>query len=293
MTLKHIRVFVMVYQEASVTEAAGKLNMTQPAVSLAIRELEQHYGTKLFERYGRKILPSGVAKTLYEYASQLMSLYTEMDAEIMNWNIGGNLRIGCSISIGTCLVPDFMKHFKEEYPEMQTYVKIDSSDVIEEMILDNMLDFALIEGMVHSDKIKCESFLEDELVTICNKTHHLSDKVSVSLDELKEESFLLREQNSGTRELIEREFASHDIFIKPVWESTSTTAIINGVIAGHGISILPKRLLDDFIKRKQIVPLGINEINFKRFYNIIYHQKKHLMPAALDFFEIIRRSVSS
>ncbi len=289
MTLKHIRIFAAVYQEVSVTEAAKKLNMTQPAVSLAIRELERHYETKLFERYGRTIRPSGVAETLYEYASQLLSLYDEMDAEILNWNVGGNLRIGCSISIGTCLIPYYLKRFKEEYPELQTYVKIDSSDVIEEMILENKLDFALIEGMVHSDKIKYESFLEDELVTICGKSHHLSEKENVSLEELKQENFLLRERNSGTRELIETEFAARDFFIKPVWESTSTTAIINGVTAGHGISILPKRLLDEQIRLGQIIPLHMKEISFKRFYYIIYYQKKHLMPAALDFIEIIKR----
>lgn len=112
MTLKHIKIFVAVYQEESITRAAEKLHMTQPATSLAIRELEEYYHTKLFERSGRGIRVTSAGSQLYPSAVRLLSLYDEMDAEMKNWDTSGRLRIGSSISIGSCILPQLINRFQ-------------------------------------------------------------------------------------------------------------------------------------------------------------------------------------
>lgn len=288
MTLKHIRIFVAVYQEESITRAAERLGMTQPATSLAIKELEEHYHTKLFERNGRGIRATQAGAHLYPDASRLLSLYEEMDQEMRNWNTAGKLRIGSSISIGSCILPQLLARFSRQFPDLDVYVKVDSSDVIEKYILENKLDFALIEGTVHSDKIKSEVFLDDELVPICSRFHPLAGATDVSLEELKNEHFLMREKNSGTRELADSNFAIKGFHIKPTWESTSTAALINAVATGLGISVLPKRMLEKQLRMHQVFSFTIKDLDLKRHYYLVYHENKFISPTMKDFFELTR-----
>ncbi|MBS5664976.1 MAG: LysR family transcriptional regulator [Roseburia sp.] len=287
MTLKHIRIFVTVYQEESITRAAEKLHMTQPATSLAIREMEEYYHTKLFERSGRGIRVTSAGTRLYPSAARLLSLYDEMDAEMKNWDTSGKLRIGSSISIGSCILPQLINRFSKKYPELELYVKVDSSDVIEQNILENHLDFALIEGSVHSEKLNSSVFLDDELVPVCSRFHPLAGAEDIELDSLKKEHFLMREPNSGTRQLADSSFALKNFQIKPTWESTSTAALINAVSIGLGISILPKRMLEKQLRMHQIASFTIHDLDLKRHYSLIYHENKFVSPTMQEFFDML------
>ena len=287
MTLKHIKIFVTVYQEESITRAAEKLHMTQPATSLAIREMEEYYHTKLFERSGRGIRVTSAGTRLYPSAARLLSLYDEMDAEMKNWDTSGRLRIGSSISIGSCILPQLINRFSKKYPELELYVKVDSSDVIEQNILENHLDFALIEGSVHSEKLKSSVFLDDELVPVCSRFHPLAGAEDIELDSRKKENFLMREPNSGTRQLADSSFALKNFQIKPAWESTSTAALINAVSIGLGISILPKRMLEKQLRMHQIASFTIRDLDLKRHYSLIYHENKFVSPTMQEFFDML------
>ena len=276
-----------VYQEESITRAAEKLHMTQPATSLAIREMEEYYHTKLFERSGRGIRVTSAGTRLYPSAARLLSLYDEMDAEMKNWDTSGKLRIGSSISIGSCILPQLINRFSKKYPELELYVKVDSSDVIEQNILENHLDFALIEGSVHSEKLKSSVFLDDELVPVCSRFHPLAGAEDIELDSLKKEHFLMREPNSGTRQLADSSFALKNFQIKPTWESTSTAALINAVSIGLGISILPKRMLEKQLRMHQIASFTIHDLDLKRHYSLIYHENKFVSPTMQEFFDML------
>ena len=276
-----------VYQEESITRAAEKLHMTQPATSLAIREMEEYYHTKLFERSGRGIRVTSAGTRLYPSAARLLSLYDEMDAEMKNWDTSGRLRIGSSISIGSCILPQLINRISKKYPELELYVKVDSSDVIEQNILENHLDFALIEGSVHSEKLKSSVFLDDELVPVCSRFHPLAGAEDIELDSLKKEHFLMREPNSGTRQLADSSFALKNFQIKPTWESTSTAALINAVSIGLGISILPKRMLEKQLRMHQIASFTIHDLDLKRHYSLIYHENKFVSPTMQEFFDML------
>lgn len=288
MTLKHIRVFVAVFQENSITAAARRLSMTQPAVSLAVREMETYYNTKLFERSGRGIRATEAARHMYADAARLISLYQEMDREMKNWNSEGQLRVGSSISIGSCVLPRLVMDFSRKYPDLKVQVKINSSDIIERDILENKLDFALIEGRIHSDRIRSQVFMDDELVPVCSRFHPLANAKNVPVEDLREERFLMREKNSGTRELAESNFAVQGLFIEPVWESSSTAALVNAVIAGLGISVLPKRMLDAQLRSHRICTFSIRDMDLKRPYYIIYHENKYISPVMEEFFAMAR-----
>ncbi len=292
MSIKLLLIFVTVYKEGSITTAAKRLHLSQPAVSAAIREIENRYAVQLFKRLGRGIQKTNAAHHLYEYASHITALYTEMENEFSNQDKNSHLRIGSSISIGTCLMPKYIKEYTDTYHAPLPYVKIDSSDIIENMVLDNSLDFALIEGWIHSDKLMAEPLIKDKLILICSPKHPLAVKEWVTLEELQEEHFLLREKNSGTREYAEIALRLHDFVLKPSWESTSTTAIINAVIANLGISILPERMLTEYINNMSITKLQIKDIDFLREYNIIYHQNKYLNSDIINFIDLVKMDIA-
>lgn len=286
MTLRHLKIFVSVCKENSITLAAKKLYISQPAVSNVIKELESYYGTQLFERISKKLYLTEAGKIILNYALHINSLFEELEATIRSSSTIGILRIGSSITIGTHLMPYYIKEFSLRYPDIETLVTIDSSDIIEKLILENELDFALIEGIVHSEHIISKDFINDELVVICDLENPLLKKEVISVEDLSTQKFLMREKNSGTRELAESILLLHNISLKPIWESSSTEAIINGVSQGIGISILPLQLVQDFIDRDKICKLEVHGLKFNRQYHIIYHKNKFLTPPSLEFIRL-------
>lgn len=286
MTLRHMKIFVSVCREKSISLAAKKLFISQPAVSNAIKELETYYGTPLFDRISKKIYLTEAGKTVYQYAIHINSLFQELEDSVKGSGSSCQLRIGSSITIGTHLIPDYIKKFSENFPNIQTFVTIDSSDVIEKLVLENEVDFALIEGMIHSENIISTDFIKDELIVICDIDNPLLEKGCVPIDYLNSQHFLMREKNSGTRELAESILSLHNIAINPLWESSSTEAIVHGVSKGIGISILPLQLVQDYIDRNQIARLNVTGLNFNRQYHIIYHKNKFLSPASLEFMKL-------
>jgi len=223
---------------------------------------------------------------MYNYALHINSLFEELDATIKNSDTTGTLRIGASITIGTHFMPDYISEFSLKYPDAQINVTIDSSDIIEKMVLDNELDFALIEGVIHSENIITKDFMKDELIVICDLKNPLLDKETVFINDLSTQNFLMRERNSGTRELAESILLLHNISLTPIWESSSTEAIINGVSKGIGISILPLQLVNEAIERNQIRKLYVKGLEFNRQYHIIYHKNKYLTGVALAFIKL-------
>lgn len=290
MTIRHLRVFVTVCELNSITKAAEKLFMAQPAVSCAIKELEDYYDIKLFDRISRRLYLTEAGKNLLDYATHIVSLFSEMESNVRDFDKPGKLNIGSSITIGTGFMPVYVRYFKELYPHTEVHVTIDSSDIIERKILQNELDFALIEGTVHRESIICEAYMDDELVIICSALHPFSKSKAITMEQFISEPFLLREKGSGTRELFDNVLASQGFNVIPSWESTSTLALINAVINGLGLSILPRMLVKDIINEGRIMAVQIEGLKFNRKFNIIYHKNKFLTASAKRFIEMCKEA---
>ena len=140
---------------------------------------------------------------------------------------------------------------------------------------------------MHSEKLNSSVFLDDELVPVCSRFHPLAGAEDIELDSLKKEHFLMREPNSGTRQLADSSFALKNFQIKPTWESTSTAALINAVSIGLGISILPKRMLEKQLRMHQIASFTIHDLDLKRHYSLIYHENKFVSPTMQEFFDML------
>ncbi len=293
MTLRHMKIFLSVCECGSITAAADKLCISQPAVSLAVKELETYYGVVLFDRISRKLFITEAGKRFLAYAGQIISLFDEMEKDIKDWDSFGQLRIGSSITIGTCLMPSYVKQYSILHPSVRVNVIVDNSQVIVNRILRNELDFALIEGFIQSNNIVLKTFMEDEVVIVCGVNHAFAAKPEVSLSELALQAFILREKGSGTRELFDSTMLMHDLVITPLWESVSTESIINAVSKGIGISVLPLKLVKREIDAHRLIRVKIKGIEFKRNFNIIYHKDKHLSGSAKAFMNMCQTTSES
>lgn len=289
MTFRHLKIFVSLYENNfNTTKTAASMHMTQPAVSLAVKELEQYYGIALFDRIGNrlKITPAGLR--FYEYSSHIIALFDEMDNSMKNWDLAGTIRVGSSITIGSQFLPAYVNSFQSRYPGTRVKAQIAPSKQLEQMILNNELDFALIEGSSHNPSFICEEYMEDHLTVICPANGQFQPGQEISIHEFCQQNFLLREHGSGTRETFENTIAAAGFSIEPIWEAVSTTALVNAVISGIGISILPHRMIADAIQQGQVIAVTVKGLEFKRKFNIIYHQKKFLTAAARSFIELCR-----
>lgn len=289
MTLKHMRILAAVCDCEGVTAAAQKLFLSQPAVSLAIRELEDYYGVPLFERISRKMYITDAGRKAYSYATHIVSLFDTLETEMRDCDNIGTLRIGASMTLGTHYMPRLVKAFREEYPHMKTEILINSSDILEEKILQNELDFSLIEGPIHADSIFGECLCEDELCIICSKTNPLAVKPLITLTEFSGQPLLLREKNSGTREIVDSSLLLKNLVLHPVWESTSTLALIHAAANDLGITIVPAQFVDDAPQyRDSICKINVEGLSFLRKFHIIYHKNKFLTSSAKHFIELCK-----
>lgn len=289
MTLRHLKIFLVVCEQDSITKAAEKLYISQPAVSNSVKELEDYYGIKLFDRISKRLILTEAGKRVLEYATHIVSLFDEMESNIHDLDKMGKLNIGSSMTIGTNFMPNFVRRFKDLFPQTDIRVIIDSSDVIEKKIQRGELDFGLIESVVHLESIISETFMDDELAIICNPTHPFCNK-TVNIKDFIGEPFLLREKGSGARELFDDVLTSQGFSITPIWESTNTQALVNAAANGLGISVLPYILIKEELVCGKIGSFKVDGLKFKRKFNIIYHKNKYLTSTAKAFIDMCKNS---
>ena len=290
MTLRHMRIFVAVCETGSVTAAAEKLYLSQPAVSLAIHELETHYGVRLFDRISRKLYRTAAGNRLLDYAVHISALFEEMEREIQNWDRLGALRIGSSITIGAALIPKAVSLYSQQYPDVEIKMVIDNSQIIERKVLANQVDFALLEGAVHDPNLIAEDFAHDQMVLVASPSHPLAaEPLPLSMEQLKHQRFLLRERGSGVRELFESVLLAHDISIEPTWESINAESIVEAVAQGLGVTVLPLSLVEKDVAGGRLVVLPVEGLDFHRKLKIVYHKNKYLSHSAQVFLDLCRQ----
>ena len=289
MTIRHIRIFEAVCEcGCNMTKAAEFLHMTQPAVSLAVSELESYYGVKLFDRIARRLYLSDAGRTFREYAKTITLTFDDMEKTVRDWGAKGIIRVGASISIGSMLLPGYVKAFRAVHPDTTVKVMINRSDRLEAALSDNSIDFALIEGMVHDPALVCEDYMEDRLAVIVSPESYGSGTV-LPVKEFATMPFLLREHGSGTREVFEAAMQAKSIPLpEPLWESLSTAALMNAAEAGIGAAVVPWRMAAERIAAGAVSEVFVQGIDFCRKYKIVYHRDKKLTGAALDFLSLCR-----
>ena len=290
MTLLHLKMFIAVADAGSITGAAKILYVAQPTVSQAILELERHYNVKLFDRLSKKLYLTEQGKRLLGYARHVTSLVTEMEQVSKDHDKSGLLKIGASLTIGACLLPDLIKQFRWENPTMQVQAIVKNTQDIESLIAANSIDFAVVEGIIHSPNLITDTFAEDQLVLACGRTHPLYKTGPLSLTELSRYDFIVREQGSGTRELFENTMAAHEVKWQLTWDCNGSDVLKNAAINGLGIAVISQRLIEREISTGELAPLECNELSLKRSFCIVCHKNKYLTTAMKKFMHLCHKT---
>lgn len=289
MTIRHLKIFLAVCDGGcNTTRAAEALTMAQPAVSLALKELEQYYGVVLFDRVGRHLQITAAGKRLWEYASHITSLFDDMEKGMRDWDTFGLLRVGASITIGSQFLPNYVKAFYARHPGTEIRAVIEPSDRLEAQILSSDLDLALMEGMSHSPSLESEEYMEDHLVVICPARGRFVQGQTLTQEEFRSQKLLLREPGSGTRETFQRVMEEAGLSVEPIWEAMSTTALVNAVINGLGITVLPHRMVLGPLSKGLVVSVRVEGLEFRRKYYIVRHRAKYLTASARAFLDLCR-----
>ena len=234
MTLRHMKILVEVYRQNSVTKAAQALHLSQPSVSLALRELEDYYGVTLFERVGRRISPTECGREFYGYAVHVVSLMDELETRMRNWDAIGTVRIGATVTIGTYLLPELVRQYQAEFPALHVDVQVCRASQVEQLVLDNRIDLGLIETQPEHEELVAVPFSRDELQAIVPPDSPLAGRGKVTIQELAQFPFLMREPGSAGRKALDGYLALHRLSVQPAWESVSTQALIKAVVEGLG-----------------------------------------------------------
>lgn len=288
MTLRHMRIFVSVFQKNSITKAAQELHLAQPSVSLAVRELEDYYGIRLFDRIGRHIAPTECGKEFYRYAVHIASLFNEMEKKMRNWDTFGTLRIGASITIGTHILPVLIHRYQDQFPDLMIEAKVSKSASIEDEIIHNGIDLGLIETQPSHPDLRAVPFMTDSMCAITAPDHPLASVKSISLAELSRFPFLMREKGSAGRKLLDAAFSLQQMTVSPRWESTSTQALVKAVAEGLGVSVLPYLIVKKDIEEGTVRQIPLNQ-PIRRNLNVIYHKSKFLTDNMKSFIELCKK----
>ena len=236
MTIRHLKIFTTVADEGGMSAAAKELHVSQPTVSQAIAELEKYYGVKLFERLSQKLYLTKEGELMLSFSRHILDSFDQMEEAMAQTVKNPNLRIGCSVTVGTCLINDILDQARIRMPHLMIRVMVANSSDIEKAILRNEVDFGIVEGILKSRALLLTPVCEDELVVVCGKNHALAKENRVTLEMLAGQDYISRESGSAERNQLEKIFEEHGLHLERSFCSTNTEAIKNAVIRGRGIT---------------------------------------------------------
>lgn len=293
MNFHQLHIFYTVAEKGSFSAAAQALHMTQPAVTMQIQSLEDYFGTKLLHRSTKKIELSEAGMTLLPHAKRSVELvrHTDEAMSAFTQKLQGRLQLGASLTIGEYVLPRMLGPFARQYPDISIVMKVMNTTQIMDEILKHQLNFGLIEAPIHHPDMIVEPVMRDELKLIVPAGHALAERGEVELEEVMSYPFVLREQGSGTRQVMEDQLQKRKIDpqdMNVVMELGSTGAVKSAVEAGVGITMLSPSSVQHEIALGLVHIVDIRGLEFKRqFYAI--HLKSSLLPlSAVAFLNYLR-----
>ncbi len=288
-----LHIFYTVSERGSFSAAAQTLHMTQPAVTMQIQALEEYFGAKLFHRTTKKIELTEAGKVLLVYAKRSIELVKETELSMSRFThmLQGRLLLGASLTVGEYILPRLLGPFNQEYPKISIQMKVMNSAQILEEMLRHQLTFGLIEArMIHPD-VHTEPVLSDELKLIVPDRHPLLELEKVTMADVLQYPFILREKGSGTRQVMEEELARRGFdsdSMNIVMELGSTGAVKSAVEAGLGITFLSQTSVKHELALGVLRLVPVEGIRFERHFYATYLKSNLLPISAVTFLSFLR-----
>ncbi len=291
MNIESLQLFCLVVDEGSISQAARLHFVSQPAVTRQIHQLENFYGTLLFDRTDGKMRVTEAGRLLYPFAKTIIDDFNR-SREVLNQATGEfntNLHVGASLTIGEYLLPSLLGRFKKQKPEIKVALTIKNTPGILEDLSNDVIDMALVEGLVENHPFKVEKFDDDELILVCSPDHAWKEQIEI--EELVNERMIWRESISGTRLIVENTLREYGILekIDSYMELGSTQAIKSAVEAGLGIGILPRLTVARELEQGTLREVDIQGVTIMRNLWLVRKSHRFEKEGVSQFLEFIKQ----
>ena len=286
---RRLQVFTTVARLLSFTKAAESLHMTQPAVTFQIRQLEEYFNTRLFDRTHNKINLTDAGRVVQEYADKIISVYTEMDNQVrtLTGDVQGPLIVGASTTIGEYFIPGMVGAYQANFQDVKVRLNVANSNTVIHMVENNQIDIGIVEGPINNKNLITDIVWDDELVVICAPNHPLTKHKQLNPDQISLYPFIGREEGSGTREVIESYLIGQKFDIEQLditMEFGSPESIKNAVAADLGISIVSIATMEKELELKSLCAIPLSK-PIRRPFSMVYQRQKFRLRAMDEFLE--------
>ena len=294
---RRLQVFHAVAKHLSFTKAAEALFMTQPAVTFQIKQLEEHFNTRLFERGHGKIALTPAGLLVLDYAERILALSAELDTRVkeMTGEVGGPLLVGASTTIAESLLPQVFGDFKSKYPRVQPRLVVANSETVENRVAEHTLDIGFIEAPSHLPNVVTDVCCEDELQAICAPSHPLGRMKSATPKQIAQYPFISRESGSGTREVIDDYFQKAGVApesLNVVMELGSPEALKGLVATGLGFTIMSRAAVGKETRLGQLVRVPLMP-RLVRNLSVVYPKEKFRSRLVNTFVQFAKERLAA
>lgn len=287
-SLRQLEIFVAISRTESVSRAAEELSLSQSATSTALGEFERQFDLQLFDRVGKSLRINETGQQLLPRAVELLDRAQEIE-DLLGGHAGfGHMKIGATLTIGNYLATILVARFLQEHAESRIQLRVHNTRTIVQQIANHELDLGLIEGDCNHPEIEVQSWIADELVVFSAPDHPLARQRKVSMELLLQESWILREKGSGTRETFDRAFRNHHARLNIRLELEHTEAIKRAVESGLGIGCISHLALKDAFRRGSLVPLATPGLDLGRYFYFLWHKQKYQTAGMREFLALCR-----
>ena len=292
-TIKQLQILVEVADTQSYTRAAERLHMTQPAVSMQMKQLEEIVGLSLFERQGKKIVLSELGESMRVHAAKVLKRYQRMQQSLKAMqNIEQQIKVSAATTANH-FITHMMSDFSQSHPEYNITLDITNRESLVSQLQGYDPDFVIMGEPPSTLDIHSKQIMENPLVVIASVKHSLAkretiDKIQqIPLSEIVKESFVVREEGSGTKAAIRRHFKNFGFDFVSSYEMSSNESIKHAVVAGLGLGIVALHTIKLELEANQLVVLNVEEFPIERYWNLVSRKGKNLSDAALAFQDFI------
>jgi DNA-binding transcriptional LysR family regulator len=291
MEFSQLEFFVTVVEEGSFSKAALRVYRTQPAVSIAIRRLEEEIGAPLFERSQKTPMLTEVGELVYDYAKRILWLRDQTFNSVSELKTlqRGRVRIGANESTSLYLLPHLILDYRALYPNVMVEIFRHASERLPREVLDHNVDFALLAFEPGDGELESFQVLRDELVLIMHPEHALAKRTSVKVEELGKEPFLAHNVKTGSRAKVMETFAQHHTPLNITLELATIETIKRFVQQKIGLAFVPRMCVDEELERGSLVSVPVEDLTYVRTLWVTHRRGMTFSPAAAAFLAILHQ----
>lgn len=284
-TLRQLRTFKTVADLNSFSAAAGRLKLSQPSVSYQVKELEEALGLPLLDRLGKRVQLTEAGTLMYGYARRMLDVLDEatVAVEEIRGIKRGSLRVGASTTVGIYLLPAALGAFKKLHPGLVISLEIGTRARVQEQVLRNELDLAVVGPALKDSDLEIVPFLTDELVVIAPAGHPKAGRKGLGLKDLAGQPFIMREAASGSRWSLEKAARKAGVKLSVAMELGSNGAIKHAVESGLGLAVISRYACALELSSGRLVELDVRGFPIRRDWHIV-HLRRRKLPASVTAF---------